>query len=153
MEGRSVPPSPPTLRRFVAIGITNVVRATEGSLMKDSAEIAELRILLRSVNMDYSALLRGTGHEGKLVRLEALKEQRLVLISRISELRRRQASEALAATWHPSEPPVAEISQTGTPSALMLVASVMAATVRRYCAGWLGGSQAPSGTTAVPSSE
>ena len=49
--------------------------------MKDTAEIAKLRILLRIVNMDYSALLRGTGHEGKLVRLEALQEQRLALPS------------------------------------------------------------------------
>jgi hypothetical protein len=118
--------------------------------MKDSAEIAKLRILLRTVNMDYSALLRGTGHEGKLVRLEALQEQRLALMSRITELRRRQAAEALPATWHPSEPPVAEISQTGALSAPMLVARVMAATVQRYCAGWLGGSQAPSGATAMP---
>ena len=43
--------------------------------MKDTAEIAKLRILLRTVNMDYSALLRGAGHEGKLVKLETLKEQ------------------------------------------------------------------------------
>jgi hypothetical protein len=103
--------------------------------MKDTAEIAKLRILLRTVNMDYSALLRGTGHEGKLVRLEALQEQRLALMSRITELRLRQAAEALPATWHPSEPPVAEISQTGPLSAPMLVARVMAATVQRYCAG------------------
>ena len=60
---RSVPPSPPTLRRFVAIGITTVVQVTEGPHMKDTAEIAKLRILLRNVNMDYSALLQGTGHE------------------------------------------------------------------------------------------
>ena len=63
--------------------------------MKDAAEIAKLRILLRNVNMDYSALLRGTGHEGKFVRLEALKEQRLDLMSRITELRRRQAASFL----------------------------------------------------------
>ena len=40
--------------------------------MKDTAEIVKLRVLLRNANMDYSALLRGTGHEGKLVRLELL---------------------------------------------------------------------------------
>ena len=96
--------------------------------------------------MDYSALLRGAGYEGKLVKLETLKEQRLVLMSRIAELRRRQAAGALPATWRPSEPPVADISQTGTLSALMLVAG-------QYCAGWLAGGQAPSGATAVPSSE
>ena len=121
--------------------------------MKDTAEIAKLRILLRNVNLDYSALLRGTGHEGKLVRLEALKEQRLALMSRITELRRRQAVEALPATWHPSEPPAAEISQAGTLSALMLVARMMAATVQQYCAGWFGGGQVQSGATATPSSE
>jgi hypothetical protein len=121
--------------------------------MKDTAEIAKLRILLRNVNLDYSSLLRGTGHEGKLVRLEALKEQRLALMFSITELRRRQAVEALPATWHPSEPPAAEISQAGRLSALMLVARMMAATVQRFCAGWLGGSQAPSGATATPSSE
>jgi hypothetical protein len=119
--------------------------------MKDTAEIGKLRILLRNVNMDYSALLRGTGHEGKLVRLEALKEQRLALMSRIAELRGRQAAEALPAIWHPREPPLAELTQTRALSALMLMARLMVATVHRYWAGWLGGSQAPSGARAVPS--
>ena len=53
--------------------------------MKDTAEIARLRTLLRNVNMEYSALLRRTGHESKLARLGALKEQRLALMSRIAE--------------------------------------------------------------------
>ena len=121
--------------------------------MKDTAEIARLRTLLRNVNMEYSALLRRTGHESKLTRLGALKEQRLALMSRIAELRRPQAAEALPATRHPCEPPVAELSQTGMLSAPMLRARAMAATVQRYWAGWLGGSQVPSGATAVPSSE
>jgi hypothetical protein len=121
--------------------------------MKDTAEIAKLRTLLKNVNMDYSALLRGTGHAGKLVRLEALKEQRLALMSHIAELRRRQAAEASPFPWQASGRPVAEIAQTGKLSALMLVARTMASTVRRYCAGWLGDSQAPSGATAAPLSE
>ena len=105
----------------------------------------------RHGNMEYSALLRRTGHESELARLGALKKQRLALMSRIAELRRPQAAEALPATRHPREPAVAKLSQTL--SAPMLRARAMAATVQRYCAGWLGGSQAPSGATALPSSE
>ena len=41
--------------------------------MKDTAEITKLRVLLRNVNMDYSALLRGAGHEGKLVGLGSVE--------------------------------------------------------------------------------
>jgi hypothetical protein len=119
--------------------------------MKDTAETAKLRTLLRNVNMAYSALLRGSGHESKLARLGALKEQRLALMSRIAELRRRQAAQALPTTRHPREPAVAKLSQTL--SAPMLRARAMAATVLRYWAGWLGGSQVPSEATAVPSSE
>jgi hypothetical protein len=117
--------------------------------MKDTAEIARLRTLLRNVNRDYSALLRETGQEDKLTRLEALKGQRLALMSRIAELRRREAAEALPATWHSSERPV-EISQTGTLSALMLMARTMAAAVG---VGWFGGNQSLSRATAVPPSE
>ena len=50
--------------------------------------------------MEYSALLRGTGHESKLAGLGALKEQRLALMSRIAELRRPEGAEALPATRH-----------------------------------------------------
>jgi hypothetical protein len=121
--------------------------------MKDTAEIAKLRVLLRNANMDHSALLRGTGHEDKLVRLEALKELRHALMSRIAELRGRQAAEALPATWHPSEPTLAELTQPRAQSELTRVARMMAATVERFCAGWLGGSQVQSGATAMPSSE
>jgi hypothetical protein len=121
--------------------------------MEDAAEIAGLRTLLKDVNRDYSALLRWAGQEGKLMRLEALKERRLALMSRIAELRRRQTAEAMRATQHPSDLLVAEVSRTRTLSALVLRAKEMAATVQRYGAGWLGGSQAPSGATAVPSSE
>jgi hypothetical protein len=116
--------------------------------MKDAAEMARLRTLLKNVNVEYSALLRGTGHEGKVVRLEALKEQRLALMSSIAELRRRRAAEALP----PSEPSVAKHSQTGPLLALVPMATAMAATVRRKWA-WLGSSEASSSATAVPSSE
>jgi hypothetical protein len=121
--------------------------------MQDAAEIAGLRTLLKNVNRDYSALLRRAGHEGKLTSLEALKERRLALMSRIAELRRHKITEAMWATQHPSEPLVAEISQSRTQSALVLRAKAMAATVQRYGVGWLSGSQAPSGATAVSSSE
>jgi hypothetical protein len=108
--------------------------------MQDAAEIAGLRTLLKNVNRDYSTLLRRAGHEGNLRSLEALKERRLALMSRIAELRRRQIAEAMRATQHPREPLVAEISQSQTLSALMLRAKVMATTVGRYGAGWLSGS-------------
>jgi len=112
--------------------------------MKDTAEMAGLRTLLKNVNVEYRALLRGTGHEGKLVKLEELKERRLALMFRIAELRRRQATD---------EPPVAKHSQTRALLTVALMARAMAATVQRKWARWLGGSQAPSGATAVPSSE
>ena len=115
--------------------------------MKDIAEIARLRTLLKNVNVEHSALLRGTGQEAKLVRLEALKRRRLTLMFRIAEL--RQGAEALPATWQA----VADAPQpeTGSLSASVLAARAMTATVQRYWAGWLGGSQARSGATAVPS--
>src|SRR5262245_28794605 len=128
------------------------VRATEGH-MDDAAEIAGLRTLLKNVNSDYSALLRRAGQEGKLMRLEVLKDRRLALMSHIAELRRRQIAAAMRASLHPREPLVAEISRPRTLLALVLRAKVTVATVQRYGAGWLGSRQAPSGASAVPSPE
>ena len=44
-------------------------------------ERAHLRTRLRQVNMEYSALVRERSREGRLVRMTALKIQRLTIMS------------------------------------------------------------------------
>ena len=64
--------------------------------MKDTAEIATLRTMLKNVNREYSATLRARGVAERGVKLEGLKLQRLALMSSIAERRGRQGLNAIA---------------------------------------------------------
>jgi len=55
--------------------------------MKDTAEIATLRTMLKNVNREYSATLRARGVAERAVKLEGLKLQRFMLMSSIAERR------------------------------------------------------------------
>jgi hypothetical protein len=116
--------------------------------MRDTAEIATLRTMLKDVNVEYSALLRGKGHENKPASLEGLRGQRLALMSRIAELRQRESAHMF--------PTRGTISTSGVTQAeglegLVFAAKSVTAAVQRYWAGWMRGSQSPSGVTALPS--
>jgi hypothetical protein len=62
--------------------------------MKDTAEIATLRTMLKNVNREYSATLRTRGVAERAVKLEGLKLQRLALMSSIAERRGLQGVKA-----------------------------------------------------------
>ena len=51
--------------------------------MRDTAEIATLRTMLKKVNVEYSTALRGTDHDAKPGARDALRKQRLALTNRI----------------------------------------------------------------------
>jgi len=65
--------------------------------MKDTAEIATLRTMLKNVNRAYSATLRARGGAERAVKLDILKLQRLELMSSIAERRGLQGVKAIAA--------------------------------------------------------
>ena len=54
--------------------------------MRDTAEIATLRTMLKKVNVEYSTALRGTDHDAKPLKLDALRKQRLALMYRIARV-------------------------------------------------------------------
>lgn len=55
--------------------------------MQDTAESATLRTMLKNINREYTATLRAQEGEGRELKLEGLKRQRLALMSSIAELR------------------------------------------------------------------
>ena len=116
--------------------------------MRDTAEIATLRTMLKDVNVEYSALLRGRGNEHKSASLEGLRGQRLALMSRIAELRQREGTQMFPAQVTIS---TTRLMQPEGLGGLVLAARSVTAAVQRYWAGWMPGSQSPSGVTALPS--
>jgi hypothetical protein len=60
--------------------------------MKETAEIATLRTMLKNVNREYSATLRAHEVEERAVKLEGLKRHRIALMSSIAELRGLQGA-------------------------------------------------------------
>jgi len=62
--------------------------------MKDTAEIAALRTMLKNINREFSAALRAHEAEQQAVKLEGLKRQRLALMSSIAELRGQRCTQA-----------------------------------------------------------
>ena len=111
--------------------------------MRDTAEIATLRTMLKKVNVEYSTALRGTDHDAKPLKLDALRKQRLALMYRIAALRQRQSVYALPA-WNA----VADSPQYGWLSGFLRAAQAVTTTGQRRLAGWLGGR--PPGATTVP---
>ena len=57
----------------------------------NSREHAQLRMRLREVNIEYSALVRGPSGEGRFVRMAALKIQRRAIMSLLFGGERRGA--------------------------------------------------------------
>lgn len=53
----------------------------------DTREMALLRIKLREVNIEYSALVRGNGGEGRFVRMAELRSERQALVDLIAKER------------------------------------------------------------------
>ncbi len=87
----SASPPPPSRHRTEGRGIV-----PEGDAMTVS-EMA-LRTKLRAVNMEYSALVRGNRGEGRFVRMEELRAERVALMALIAERRlgERQDSASVA---------------------------------------------------------
>jgi hypothetical protein len=76
--------------------------------MYDTAEIAALRTMLKNVNREYSATLRGQEGEQRKVTLEGLKRQRVALMSSIAELRGHRGTDAVTSCAPVGEPLVSE---------------------------------------------
>jgi hypothetical protein len=108
--------------------------------MKDTAETAALRTMLKNVNREHSAMLRAVDREGRAAGLESLKGQRLALMSRIAEMRRLQGPETVerygaAGVW-----PVSA-SRSTTSLGAVTVARRLTATIHRLLAVGFGGAQ------------
>src|SRR5262245_32437377 len=125
-------PGRSSLRRFVVIRITT--SAGDGGMsMHETAEIAALRTRLKNVNVEYSMLLRRSRAALKPVTLEALREQRHLLMARIAELRARESAEELRST----------VQSAQAQAALMVAAKGAAALLHRCRAGWTAAMRAP----------
>jgi hypothetical protein len=105
--------------------------------MRDTREIAALRMRLWDVNVEYSAVLRCKGRQPGASGLDELKAQRLALMAEIAELRRRNRIEpfvagaglggARAAAWRR---PWADVL-----SGIGMAAAAVPAALQRYWAG------------------
>jgi hypothetical protein len=105
--------------------------------MQETAEIAALRTWLKNVNVEYSTLLRRRGAALKPVTLEALRQQRQLLMARIAELRARQSAEELRSAAQSAQAQVA----------LMVAAKGAAALLQRCRTGWTAAVRPPTVTT------
>lgn len=110
--------------------------------MKDTAEIAALRTMLKNVNVAYSALLRSKGDEEKPAMLEGLKGQRLALMSRIAEQRRRQSGAVMDSA--PSAAFLSSQLRAGALQGLLATARAVTGLVQRW-AGWPAGGARETG--------
>ena len=108
--------------------------------MPETAEIAALRTRLKNVNVEYSMMLRQGRAAVKPAGLEALREQRHILMARIAELRAREGAEE----------PLSAVQSAQAGAALMLAAKGVAALLHRGPAGWTAALGPPSATP-VPS--
>ena len=88
--------TPPKLCRFAVIGSMLRAGRRRDLPMKDTAEIASLRTMLKNVNREYSATLRARGIAERAAKLEGLKLQRLTLMSSIAESRGLQGVSRVA---------------------------------------------------------
>ena len=104
--------------------------------MNETAEIAALRTRLKNVNVEYSMLLRGSSAAVRPVTLEALRQQRHVLMARIAELRAREPAVVLG----PAVP------SAQAEAALAVVARGAAALLQRCRAAWAASMRAPRAT-------
>jgi len=104
--------------------------------MNETAEIAALRTRLKNVNVEYSTLLRGSGVALRPVALEALREQRHVLMARIAELRARAAAVELGSA----------VPSAQAEAALTVVARGAAALLQRCRTGWTASMRPPRAT-------
>jgi hypothetical protein len=104
--------------------------------MQETTEIAALRTRLKNVNVEYSMLLRRGRAALKPAGLEALREQRHVLMARIAELRAREGAEELRSA--------VQSAQAG--AALMVAAKGAAALLHRCRAGWTAAMGPPRAT-------
>ena len=104
--------------------------------MNETAEIAALRTRLKNVNVEYSTLLRGSSAALRPVTLEALREQRHVLMARIAELRAREAAVELGSA----------VPSAQAEAALTVVARAAAALLQRCRAGWTASMRPPRAT-------
>ena len=71
----------------------------EGDIMKNGYNTAQLRNQLREVNIEYSALVRGTSSEDSALRLAELSARRKALMAHIAQASHQERAPAgLAAT-------------------------------------------------------
>jgi hypothetical protein len=71
--------------------------------MMNPSELSSLRMKLRAVNFEYSALLKSQSGEGRFVRMDELKAERRALMARMAGNGVRDASQILHSI--PNRPP------------------------------------------------